>query len=313
MSFVFGVHSRTVIVREGMRNRICSVSFVSAVLLCAAFLAGCANLPAVRTYADETKKLSAAFEPMLAGSTSSCVEKFKRKKMITSRNFDAIAAEQAARSLCGSIDEDNKIIADLNSLLEQYADTLAALANEKLPSYKKELDGLKDSLSKVKRPGTQDSLINDEKLTAIASLADVLSRIVTQHMQKVAIRELLNHEKAIVSITDALKEYSTLNYRGWLKNEKDEIAVLRKSLNDTAKTEPLFSNYLETLLLTEEKQIDVRDKLVDAFVKSVDKLQKSHSELLKNFDTLDNKELLAQLIDFENEVSKLRKQVRDAF
>ncbi|NTW76467.1 MAG: hypothetical protein HGB33_01555, partial [Syntrophaceae bacterium] len=78
-------------------------------------------MSAVRTYADETKKLSAAFEPMLAGSTSSCVEKFKLKKMLTSRNFDAAAAEQTATLLCGPIDENNKIMSDTNSLLEQYA------------------------------------------------------------------------------------------------------------------------------------------------------------------------------------------------
>ncbi len=297
-----------------MKNRFCSALFIiSVVMLSAAFLTGCANLSAVRTYADETKKLSAAFEPMLAGSTSSCIEKYKRKKMITSRDFDAAAAEKKARLQCGSIDEDNKIISDLNSLLEQYADTLAALADEKLPSYKKELDGLKDSLGKVKRPGTQESLIKADQLSAIVSLTDFLSRVITQHMQKVAIRDLLNHETAIVAVTDSLKEYATLNYRGWLNDERREIAVLRKSLDSKAKREPLASNYIKTLLLTEEMQIDARDKLVDTFVKSVNELQKSHSELRKKLDAIDDKDLLAQLIDYANEVSKLRKQVQEAF
>ena len=76
---------------------------------------------------------------MLTGSTSSCIEKLKRKKLLTTRNFDPVAEEMSAKAPCGPIDYDNKVIADLNSLLEQYADTLAALADEKLPSYKTEL------------------------------------------------------------------------------------------------------------------------------------------------------------------------------
>ncbi|NTW07186.1 MAG: hypothetical protein HGA29_05010, partial [Syntrophaceae bacterium] len=173
--------------------------------------------------------------------------------------------------------------------------------------------GIQNSLSKVKRPGTQESLIDEKKLASIVSLTDFLSRVVTQRMQKAAIRDLLNHEEAIINITDALKDYATLNYRSWLKDEKREIIVLRKSLKDTAKTEPLASNYLDTLLLTEEKQIEARDKLVDTFVNAVDKLQKSHSELLKNFNTIDAKDLVTHLIDYKNEVSKLRKQMSEAF
>lgn len=296
-----------------MKSYSSSQALVFVMLLSLSILTGCGNLAPVRTFADETKKLSAAFDPMLTGSTSSCIDKFKRKKLLTARNYDPVAAEQSAKELCGPIDDDNKVIADLNALLEQYADTLTNLADDKLPSYKTELDGLKDSLGKIKKPDTQDALINSEKLGAITSLTEFLSRIATQHLQKSAIRDLIGHEKAINAIAGALGDYATLNYKPWLRDEQIEIGILRKSLDEATKSEPLAANYLKTLLLAEERQIEARSKAVDAFVKSVSALQKSNSVLRAKFDHMDDKELLDQLASFAKEVSGLRKQINKAF
>ncbi|MCF5889795.1 hypothetical protein K3H46_01975 [Aeromonas veronii] len=296
-----------------MKSNCGNQTLVLVVLVSISILAGCGNLAPVRTFADETKKLSEAFDPMLTGATSSCIEKFKRKKLITARHFDPVVAENSAKELCGQIDEDNKVIADLNALLEQYADTLAALADDKLPLYKTELNGLKDSLGRVKRPGSQDALINSEKVGAITSLTEFLSRATTQHIQKSAIRDLIGHEQAINAIVSALSDYATLNYKAWLRDEQREILILNKALDQSAKTEPLAVNYLKTLLLTEERQVEARTKAVDAFVDSVSALQKSNSELRAKFDHMDDKELLNQLANFEKEVSGLRKQIKDAF
>lgn len=288
------------------------VQRLTLILICC-IISACGNLAPVRTFADETKKLSAAFDPMLTGSSASCVEKYKRKKLITADKFDPEVAEKKAKELCGPMDDDNKTIADLNGLLEQYADTLAALADEKLPSYKTELNGLKDSLGKIKKPGTGEALINADKLGAITALTEFLSRIATQHMQKAAIRDLLAHEAAINTITTALKDYANLNYKAWLRDEQREIVVLRKALDERAAKEMLASNYLKTILLSEERQIAAREKTVDAFIKSVTELQKSNAEIRKKFDRLDDKELLDQLKQFGKEVAALRNQLKDAF
>jgi len=286
---------------------------LAIVLAALALLSGCANLAPVRSFADETKKLSAAFDPMLAGSMASCTDKYKRKKLFTSRNFDPVAAENAAAELCGPIDENNQIIAELNGLLAQYADTLAALADDKLPSYKSELDGLAASLGKVKKPGSQDSLIPPAKLSAVAALTEFLSRAATEHLQKSAIRDLLNHEEAIMTVTNALKDYATLNYLAWLRDERRENEVLRKSLDGSAAMEPLAANYLKTVLLDEDRQIAARENTVYAFVQSVQQLQKSNAEIRQKFDHLNDRELLTQLARFSDQVFKLRKQVRNAF
>lgn len=276
-------------------------------------LGGCANLAPVRTFADETKKLSAAFDPMLTGSTETCVDKYKWKKLITSSNFDPVVAENNAKALCGSIDEDNKVIADLNSLLEQYADTISALADEKLPTYKTELDGLKGSLGNLKKHNSQSPLLNVDKLNAINSLTDLLSKLATQKFQQKEIRKLLDHELAINAITDALNDYATLNYKGWLSDQQREILLLRKDLDNYAQNQTLASNYLKTLLLTEERQVEAKSKSVDAFTKSVAALQKANSELRAKFDRADDKELIKKLQSYAEEVSNLSKQINKAF
>lgn len=287
--------------------------FMLGVLACVAVLTGCANLSPVKKFANETKSLTAAFDPMLAGSMNSCIDKYKQKKMFTSRHFDPEEAQKYAARLCGPIDEDNKVIADLNSLLEQYADTLLALADDSVPSYKAELDGLAASLGKVKKPGAQDPLISSDKIGAVSGLTEFLSRAATQRMQRNAIRDLLTHEAAILTITNALKDYANLNYRAWLRDERRENEILKKSLDASTQSEPLASNYLKTVLLKDDQQIAEREKTIDSFVKSVEQFQKTNSEIRQKLDKLDNKELLSQLAAYTKEVAKVHKQMQAAF
>ena len=282
------------------------------VTLCIA-LTGCANLAPVRTYAEETKKLTAAFDPMLAGSTSGCLEKYKRKKFITGSTFSPAEIETQAKALCAPIEESNNTIADLNSLLEQYADTLAALANEKLPTYKGEFDGLATAVGKLKKPNTSEALVPAPRLTAIASLASFLSNLATQAVQRSAIRDLLNQHEAVAAIADSLKLYATLNYRAWQRDQLAEFPSIIKSLEAAASSERLAARYILTLQLEEQRQIQAREKAVDAFVVSLDKMVSSHAELRTKLDSPDDKVLLKQLSGFADEVAALRKQLRDAF
>jgi hypothetical protein len=276
-------------------------------------LVGCGSLAPVRTFADETKKLSTAFDPMLSGSASSCINKYTRKKLITSSNFNPDSAKNDAKELCGSIDEDNKVISNINSLLKQYADTLSALADDGLPSYKTQLGDLQNSIGRIKKANTQDALIDSKKMDAIVSLVEFLSRIATQHMQKNAIRDLISHEDAINAIADALSDYATYNYKAWLKDEKREINILETALDGYAKNEPLAANYLKTILFAEEQQIEGREKTVDAFVKAVSALKRSNSELRSKFDRMSDKDLANQIAGFAKEVTDLRKQIIDSF
>jgi hypothetical protein len=276
-------------------------------------LGGCANLSPVRSFAEETKKFSTAFKPILAGSTSSCTEKYLWKKMITSSDFDPGAEEANANTLCGPIESDSQVIADLNNLIQQYADTLIALADDKLVSYKTELDGLAASLAKVKKPGTQEALVEPGKLSAITSLTEFLSRTATRHHQKKAIRDLLNHDEAVNSVVQAMSDYATLNYAAWLTDRTRENAILYKALDGQMDKEPLAVNYLKSHLAAEGKKINAQTETVKMFATAATELQKTNAQLNASFDRTSDKEFLDQLIHFSQEVANLRQQVSDAF
>lgn len=295
--------------KEGSR----SLFRILAPFVLALLSTGCTNLPAVRTYAGETRKLAAAFQPMLEGSTRACTENFVRKKLVSATSFDAEATAEAAKGICGPIEEDNEAIAALNILLEEYADALAALADDKVVTYKKELGDLRTSLGKVKKPGTDTKLLDPDRLTAIASLADVLGRLATQSIQSSTIASLLGHEEAVAGVTFALADYARLNYRAYLSDARRDIAILRKDVASRADTEPLASRLLEAQLFLEARQVGERDKAVDELLKAIDRQQKAHTRLRATLHEKSDKEVLLDLLSFADAVSELEGQLTKAF
>ena len=169
-------------------------SSVFTLLLCATaslLLGGCAtNLSPVRSFAEQTQKMSVHFEPMLAGSVHSCMDKAMRKRLILAERFDAQASEQAARADCAAIAQASVSIASLNDLLLRYARTLAALADDKLPVYKEELGGLGDALGGLAQPGGGAPLLDAGKLAKVVKLSEHLSRLATQRAAEIGLARI---------------------------------------------------------------------------------------------------------------------------
>ncbi|CDG82805.1 hypothetical protein [Janthinobacterium agaricidamnosum] len=282
--------------------------YLGLCLLTGGLLAGCTNLAPVRTFADQTKKMSGAFDPMLDATVNSCTEKIKRKKLIAGERYDPQEADNTARSSCASLDRNNKVMATLNDLLAQYADTLAALADDRLPNYQTEFDSLGASLGGIANSESGAPLFDGDKLGKVMSLTARLSSALTANLEKAGIRDLLNEEDSIKVITNGLKEYAQANYRASLNDEAGDIGKLRMRLDQLAVKEPLASNYAKSMLFIEEHQLGARAKIVDAYVASVDELQKTIAELRLKQNQPDDPGLKRQLANFSKAVDKLRKQ-----
>ncbi|MBL8508322.1 MAG: hypothetical protein JNM11_07625, partial [Chitinimonas sp.] len=108
-------------------------------------------------------------------------------------------------------------------------------------------------------------------------------------------------------------DYAQHNYRGWLRDEQRELALLREALDNAGKTEPLAANYLKTQLLAEEKQIAAREQAVEAFSTSIRELQQAHALIKQKYDQPDDKALAAQLKQFALSIAKLDQQAKAAF
>ena len=287
-------------------------SSVSTLLLCATaslLLAGCAsNLAPVRTFAEQTQKMSQHFDPMLAGGVHSCMDKAMRQRLILAERFDAQASEQAARADCAAIAQANVSIASLNDVLLRYAQTMAALADDKLPVYQEEIGGLGDALGGLAQPGAGAPLLDANKLSKVVKLSEHLSRLATQRAQKSALRELLDEQEAVDIVSNALKEYAQRSYRAGLQDELRDLDLLRGAIDKAAPREPLAANYIRTRLHLEGRQLQEREKIVAAYVAAVDALQASVAALRANLDHLQAPELERQLAQYSRDVDTLQRQ-----
>ena len=272
-------------------------------------LAGCAtNLAPVRTFAEQTHKLSSSFDPMLAGTFNSCTDNALRKRLILAERFDAQASELAARADCAPIARASVAIGKLNEVLLRYAQTLAAVADDKLPVHKEEFTALGDALAGLAQPGGGAPLLDADKLSKVVKLSEHLSRLATQRLQKSALRELLDEQEAVTIVSNALKDYAQRNYRAGLQDELRDLALLRGAIDGAAPREPLAANYIRTRLHLESRQLQEREKIVAAYVSAVDGLQASVAVLRANLDSLQAPELEQQLAQFSSHVGALQKQ-----
>ena len=272
-------------------------------------LAGCAtNLAPVRTFAEQTHKLSSSFDPMLAGTFNSCTDNALRKRLILAERFDAQASELAARADCAPIARASVAIGKLNEVLLRYAQTLAAVADDKLPVHKEEFTALGDALAGLAQPDGGAPLLDADKLSKVVKLSEHLSRLATQRLQKSALRELLDEQEAVTIVSNALKEYAQRNYRAGLQDELRDLALLRGAIDGAEPREPLAANYIRTRLHLESRQLQEREKIVAAYVSAVDGLQASVAVLRANLDSLQAPELEQQLAQFSSHVGALQKQ-----
>ena len=272
-------------------------------------VAGCAtNLAPVRTFAEQTHRLSSSFDPMLAGTFNSCTDNALRKRLILAERFDAQASEQAARADCAPIARASVAIGKLNEVLLRYAQTLAAVADDKLPVHKEEFTALGDALAGLAQPGGGAPLLDADKLSKVVKLSEHLSRLATQRLQKSALRELLDEQEAVTIVSNALKDYAQRNYRAGLQDELRDLALLRGAIDGAAPREPLAANYIRTRLHLEGRQLQEREKIVAAYVSAVDGLQASVAVLRANLDSLQAPELEQQLAQFSSHVGALQKQ-----
>lgn len=282
-------------------------------LLLAVALAGCSNMTPVRDFARETQALSQSFDPMLAGSHASCMDRYQRKKMLTSRHFDAWEVEKSARVLCEPVAESNRVVAQLNSLLQDYAEVLLALAEDRQPQLQKDIKGLRASLAGLQSADGEEAVFDDEQLDGISGLAAFMASMSTRHYQRAGVRELLGHQQAVETLVDGLDEYASVSYMGWLADEKRDMQVLLAHLDQASASEPLAASYLKVQLMLQKQRIEEREQAVMLFSRAVSEFKRTNREMLERFEHLDNQAVAAQLRVLARDVGNLRKAVRGAF
>lgn len=284
-----------------------------SLLLAAALLTGCANYAPVRDFARETRALSNSFEPMLAGSHASCMEGYQRKKLITSRNYDAREVAKEAKALCQPVVASNQVMVAVNELLRQYADTLQAMADGKQVDYRSEAKDFGKVLQGLRHPVTDTPLMDDEQAVAISGLAEFLATAATRHMQRSGMRELLGHQEAIDSLAAALDEYALSVHLAWLADEKRDMPALERMLKHSADEHLLAANFLQRELLEQQWKVEARERSAIAFSKAVERFRSTNAQLSARFDELDSQALREEIKTLGREVAALKRVVDAAY
>jgi hypothetical protein len=236
-----------------IRSRIVRSSLGLAIAL---QLAGCADMSAVRTYADDTRKLGASFAAIADTPARLCETQFLMQEQ-TRDAFVAFRIEDVrsrAAADCAPVTQERTHILSLVALLENYAETLAALADEKLPNYSSEMKGLGTAVTDLKdRAG--EPVVPSGKAKAVISLGNLVARLATQRAARSEINALLEQGEAVNATTDALRWYASSVTRPQIDTylQRSQI-TMDTALPRFEKTEPLAVRMFAVTLLGEQGQ-----------------------------------------------------------
>jgi hypothetical protein len=280
-------------------------------LIPALLLSGCAtNLPAVREFADETKKIGVAFDPVLNRTVEACKQGFLQHRIYTTSaplaNFDAEAAIKQASDLCQPIADKNAIAKGLSKALSEYAGQLSALAADGVAS---SVDDNYDALA-AKLNGFEG--VPQDKVGAIAALLKFVTRSLIAKSQRDAIVDALSHEDAVGALADGLVQYSDRVYSGYLKERLNDQPLFVEVLRAEAST-PISSRlrmmdvHQQTLALQEQKKATAQLRA------AVGQMKTSMRDLRQNVDKLSDKERLLEVRKLTQEVKALYQQLAQAF
>lgn len=286
---------------------------VGLVLLCVTLLSGCANLKAVRGFAEETRRISEAFDPMLGQTVEQCRLAFLHRRVYTTdaplSGFDAEAAWQRATQSCQPIEERNATAQAMSRALADYASQLMALADdgagggtEVIGEDHEALAGKLDQFQDAPR----------DQLGAIGNLLRFVSRGASARSKQEAIAEALGHEEAVGALADALVVYAERVHGAYLRQRLADQDVLADALRSETAS-PISSRlwlmdlHAQTRLLAERQQSIARLRT------AVAQMKVALHDLRTHLTTLSAQERWIEVRKLGREVRGLHRQLGQAF
>jgi hypothetical protein len=281
-------------------------------ILVALSISACATrLGAVRDFADETRRISVAFDPILTGAVDQCQQKFLLRRIYTSdaaiQDFDAADALNRAKASCQAIVDANPTARLISAALGDYAAQLSAIAGDGVPS---SVDGDYDTLAS-KLGEFKD--VPEEKLGAVTELIKFISRTGIGRIHRRAIEEALSHEEAVSVLADALVTYTDRVYGAYVRDRQADrdifIEAIKADSGATAVTTRLQLMELHRL----GQQLQQQQMAVVAMQTSVAQMKASMKELRANLDNLSSSDRLKEVRKLSREVRSLYQQLDKAF
>lgn len=286
--------------------------FYPTLLVGLLLMTGCsANLKSVRSFADETKKISVAFDPLLAATVEQCKKKIETKMLYAGLRLSDFKPDEIAKTAedtCKAIAQENATARDIGVALSDYASKLSAIAGDGVAS---SVDDDYDALSK-KIGEFKD--VPKEKVTAVTALFKFMTKSLIGQNQKQAIAEALDHEEAVGVLGDALVLYTERVYGAYLIERDRDLKEYSDSLRSANIPAPQLLAKLQLVELHRESiALHEQRKLIPALRTSVAQMKTSLRDLRDNLDKLSDKEQRQEVTKLAKDVRALYQQLNKAF
>ena len=292
-----------------MKKRLSLWLLAAATLL----LGGCTTpLKAVRGFADETKKISVAFDPLLAGTVTQCQEREKYTQLYASttavRDFDPAAIAAQATANCKPIADENETARGISGALASYADKLSALAGDGVAS---SVDDDYDTLAK--KIGEFKDFPAD-RATAAAALLKFITHAVIAREQQREVADALSHEEAVGLLADALVLYSERVYGGYITFRTQDNDRFKDYIRSGSIPMPPLLARLQLIQLTNDQaQLAQQRQMIAALRSAVTQMKLTLKDLRANLGNLTAEQRLKEVDRLAKEVRSLYKQLDKAF
>jgi hypothetical protein len=277
----------------------------------ALLLTGCAtNLKPVREFADETMKISVAFDPVIKQAVEHCQQKFLQRRIYTTNkplsSFDPEGAINDATATCKPIADQMATAKEMSKALSDYAGQLSALAADGVAS---SVDDNYDALA-AKLGEFKD--LPQEKIGAVASLLKFITRNIVAKYQHDAIVDALSHEEAVGALADALVVYSDRVYSAYIQERLDDLPLFIDQLRAESAASisarlRMMDVYQQTLTLQEQHKATASLQAV------VRQMKMTMRDLRQNINNLSSQERFAETRKLSKEVRSLYQQLAKAF
>lgn len=300
-----------------------------AQLICVLLLVGCANLQAIRQFAQSSTEAE-TYKTIVADFAEIPErEKYYRP----TEQHDAYDANKKKRSA------EQEALLSIQRVMAEYMKALAELADDELISFDKSVDSLTEGLKGL-------DVLNDSELLAFSSITKLLTRAMTdgyrQRQLKLIITKSNDHLKKLISrqeeliltyIDDLSAEKKSIDsYYGdaivnslqviVVKSKKEKLELERRSrllkrnygdiilqeIEDPYKQSILMilrDNMKDRLNFISKKQISARN-----YINVLETIRKGHQKLFDGRDELRSAELLANIRGYSKYITEMIINIR---
>ena len=274
-----------------MIKRVKNIRFNGRIFVVFIFLAlitGCANLTAIREFADISAQ-SADY----TGLVDNYVESPVRQKW-----YQPDSMHESLETTNKQRQEQKERLKLRHMLIEEYMDALGQLAADEIVTYNKEIDALGKAVQ-------QNKFLDKKEAAAFSAISKVLVKAVSDNWRRRKLKNLVDKSNdSFQIVVGSLKKIVDEGFSGDIENERLAINKYYKGIIVQSNEKACIAVLNEWRELKNSK-IEERKKAIKDYSTILNKISRGHQDLYDNRKKMSRKELLAQMRHYAKDIGTL--------